>query len=289
MTDARLCLLGAAAAIFLAVTEPTVVLPAGAAASGSKNPMYTIKRGSHRNIARFRVAYTGAGGYATTYHSEPPNPGGQHDTNDARDSSTQKWALTFVHNAIVPACGRLRPRAADPCLKIRGLLGATGLNQAAGHVNHRHTDGVFPAQNRSISCDLSAATPAGRRLGAAVRLRYLRRPRAIGITALIPVADALSMLPGACPAQGDSLDGLFDNYFVPGFSFAAGYGPSRWFQSAEVIIPASAFHKAARIRIPLRLTHRGAPPRGCAVIHPAYERCTTGGAWSGVLVLTAAG
>jgi hypothetical protein len=266
---------------------PAIAYAAPDAVRAKSPPAYTAQPGRYRADANFRLTYTGSGNNETVYHSEPPNPGGRHDTNNARDSSTQRWALNFLRPLTIPRCGAPRAGVADPCLRIRTQAAATGVNQVAASVAHTHVDGLFPAQNRSIRCRMSVSTPAGARLRAAVRLRYSARARAITVTALIPVTGALTIMPGACSGQGDSIDGLADNYFTPGFSFSVRYGPERWFKSADVVIPEAVFHRAARIRIPLGVTSGGRPPRHCAVTHPEYERCTTGGAWSGVLTFTA--
>jgi hypothetical protein len=157
---------------------------------------------------------------------------------------------------------------------------------ATGKVSHVHIDGLYPADNRSEKCRMSVSTSPGQTLNASVDVRYEARARALAITALDPVANALEILPGECPGQGDSIDGLNDNYFTPGFSFASGYGPDRWFTSATVSIPLARLHRSQRISISFGDTTTGAPPRNCAVQHPSYEQCATGGSWSGTLVLT---
>jgi hypothetical protein len=154
---------------------------------------------------------------------------------------------------------------------------------ATGRVDHRHADGLFPGQNSTVKCSVRAAPSAGVPLNSAIHLHYSKQARTIEVTALTPVAQALGSLPGACPGQGDSLDGLFDNYFTPGFSFSTHYGPERWFRSKTIEIPASVFHHSARIVIPLADTRASTPPHDCAVPSPAFQLCTTGGAWHGVL------
>jgi hypothetical protein len=94
-------------------------------------------------------------------------------------------------------------------------------------------------------------------------------------------------MPGACPDQGEPIDRILDNYFTPGFSFDARFGPEPWFRSRTVLIPARVFHHSTEVMVPLGDTDAGRPPRDCAVEHPEYERCTTGGAWNGVLAFRA--
>lgn len=129
-------------------------------------------------------------------------------------------------------------------------------------------------------------TRSHRSVAASIGIRYARDSRSVLITAYNPVTTVLSVLPGACPRQGDSLDGLLDNYFTPGFSFSYLYSPERWFTSRTVAIPAAVFHRATAISIQLADTRAGTPPRRCAVEHRNYERCRTGGTWSGVLTFT---
>jgi hypothetical protein len=124
-------------------------------------------------------------------------------------------------------------------------------------------------------------------LDAAIELGYVRRSRSLAVTALNPVDDALVLLPSECPGQGDAVDGLADNYFTPGFSFASAWGPDRWFSSATIDIPLSALHRAARIAIRLGDTRANTPPRDCSVPYPSWQRCRAGGAWTGTLTLTA--
>jgi hypothetical protein len=270
-----------AALVAFVLAVPASTAAGASAASHQSSPAYTAHPGTYRDIARFNVTYSGSGSYRSTYHSEPPNPGGKHDTNDAHDSSNQRWALTFAP-LTVPGCGRPARSAADPCRLVRGIRGSKGTTVATGRVAHTHRDGLFPAQNRSERCRVRA-TPPGTRLAAAIRLRYSPSAQTIAITALIPVGEALSSLPGACPGQGDSIDGLFDNYFSPGFSFDARYTPARWFKSQTVAIPMGILHRSASITIPLHQTPAGTPPRNCAVKSPS--RCTATGAWTGVLTL----
>lgn len=238
------------------------------------------------SVSRFLVTYAGSGSWRTAYRSEPPNPGGNPDADAANDSSTQRWALTFSTPLTVPRCGRPRGGARDRCRDVASLTGAHGATAVVGHVAHSHIDGLFPAQNGSVSCELRAATPARARVEATVRIRYRPAAGTILVTALIPVANALNLLPGACPEAPDGLDGLLDNYFTPGFSFASGFGPARWFSSQTVAMPVARLRRATRIRLRVSSTRAGTPPAGCAVPSPAFEQCSTGGSWAGVLTLS---
>jgi hypothetical protein len=234
-------------------------------------------------VVAFHVSYSGSGTWHTRYHSEPPNQGGAHDTNDANDSSTVRWSLTFSATVTIPRCARPRPRRPDPCRRIKNLFGALGTSSATGRVSHVHIDGLFPSQNGSVRCGESVYTPQHRLLDATILLRYAPADHTLTVTALDPVIDAINILPGQCLGQGDPIDGLYDNYFTPGFSFASGYGPERWFRAPSVVIPIGEFHHASAISVPLAFTKAGTPPRSCEVPFPSYQRCTTGGSWSGVL------
>ncbi len=247
---------------------------------------FSARPGSFQSQPRFAVTYDGSGRYATTYHSEPPNPGGKPDHNRAHDSSTQTWSLSYGTDLKVPRC-RVSRQAREPgCLKIASLIGATGTTTAADSVAHVHIDGLYKFDNASARCRQHVRTPRGEPLiSTTIRLHYDPVANALQITALDPVSYTLGLLPGTCPGQGDSIDGLSDTYATPGFSFSPLYGPDRWFTSRTVAIPMRVLHRSARISIRLRETRAGTPPRHCAVPHPAYEQCSTGGSWSGVLVL----
>jgi hypothetical protein len=271
----------------VAISLPLAVPTIGEASAKTRlRQLYSVQLGGYRDVAQFRVTYSGSGKWATKYHSEPPNRGGAHDTNDASDSSAQRWGVTFTRVLSIPRCGRPRGGVADPCARLASLKGAMGTARTTGRVAHVHRDGLFRNQNASVSCRVRAVAPVGMRLTAAIRLRYSPRSRSFAVTALTPIADVLNLLPGQCPGQGDSLDGLFDNYFVPGFSFSSSFGPERWFTAQTIVIPASVLHRATRIRVPLRNTRAGTPPASCAVKSPEFERCTTGGSWTGVLTFT---
>ncbi len=228
---------------------------------------------------RFAVTYAGRGSYATVYHATPPNPGGRSDTNDAHDRSTARWSIRYVGALTLPACLACRPPA--------GLDGARGATMVTARIDHAHGDGLFPALDMAVSCRISGRPPAGARLAASLAVRVAAGGRAIAVTAGDPVAEATTALPLECPGQGDSIDGLDNSYAGPGFSFAPGWGPERWFTSRTVFIRLAALRKARRYAVALSGARSGVPPRGCAVRRPAVERCTTAGAWHGVLVFTA--
>jgi hypothetical protein len=73
-----------------------VVICGRAAARTPSALRYTVVPGRYTPQPRFVVTYDGSGSWSTVYHSEPPNPGGAHDTNDARDSSAEHWSLRFT-------------------------------------------------------------------------------------------------------------------------------------------------------------------------------------------------
>jgi hypothetical protein len=232
------------------------------------------------------VTYSGSGFWRTTYHAQPPSdladPTGPHDTNDANDSSTQRWALKFAHLLSVGGC------PAGQCRAPRLPAQATGRELITGKVAHTHVDGIYAADDQSVSCSVRSKLPSDATARARVRLRRVPGANAIAITAFIPTAQALNLLPTLCPEQTDSLDGLYNNYFTPGFSFAPGYGPTRWFTSGTVVIPVPVLHRSERITLRLHNVARNTPPRNCAVAHPQYEQCVTGGSWAGSLELTSA-
>ena len=244
-------------------------------------PRYTVLPGSYTPQPRFVVTYDGSGSWRTVYHSEPPNPSGAHDANDARDSSAEHWSLRFARDLAIGRCGA--------CTNLASLNEALGATSASGSIDHTHIDGLFSFDNVSERCRVKARTPADTPLPATVSVRYLPVLRSVALTALIPVSKVFVLLAQACPGQGDSIDGLADNYFMPGFSFAAGWGPERWFAAAPVLIPVSELDRAARITIREADTAQGTPPRGCGVGEPSYERCRTGGSWRGTLTLSAVG
>ena len=254
------------AAVFAAKRKALVgaasfVLAAGASAVAS--------------AADFTVSYSGSGTYVTRYHSEPPNQSGMHDTDTADDSESQHWSMRFLSPLRAPCAVR--------CAQTTVLTGARGATSLTAQISHVHLDGLYSQLNASVQCSISASTPAGAILNASLRIR--EGTRSISITALDPLDDALLLLPTECPGQGDSIDGLLDNYLGPGFSFAPGYGPDRWFTSTNVIVPLRRLRGGATVRIPLSQAREDTPPRDCAVPQPSIQQCVTGGAWSGVLTL----
>jgi hypothetical protein len=274
----RLALAAAAAVAAL----PLALGPASAAA-----PQQGFSTtGQTSDAARFVVTYRGSGSYSTRFHATPPNPGGKPDTNDARDSSTQSWQVKFRRAVAIPTCGQPADGSADPCTSISGLSGASGPTAMTGRVNHKHVDGLYRQLDRTVKCELKKRPSPRRLLETSVVMRYIPESQSVGITATSPLLTTISLFPTQCPKQGDSIDRILDFYATPGFSFAPGYGPERWFASQEVVIPVAKFRRAAKIVIPLRDTASGRPPKGCAVQDPSFERCKTGGSWSGVLTFT---
>jgi hypothetical protein len=249
---------------------------------------YTTTPGPTRAEAAFDVSYRGTGTYRTDFHATPPNPGGNPDTNDAHDTSTQRWSVKFRRILVVPACGLPGAGGADPCSKLEPLDGARGPTTVTGRVRHTHADGLYPELDRSVSCRLRASPSRRRLLDVSVTPRWIAASQSIGVTVSSPVATALSLFPAGCPGEGDSIDRILDFYATPGFSFAPGFGSERWFASRQVIIGVREFHRSKTITIPLRDSRAGRPPRDCAVNDPAFERCRTGGSWDGVLTLRAA-
>jgi hypothetical protein len=258
MRKAGLCLIAASAAMTLA----------GPAA------------GRDRAVSRFAVTYAGTGSWHTAYRSTSPNPGGKPDHNRAGDSSAQRWSLTYKQELTLGKCRGRR------CAKLQSLTLATGATSSTGRVAHRHVDGLFRADNASEHCKVAAASPAHAVLNAEVSVAY-RPGKGIALTALDPVIEAVNLVPGQCPGQGDPIDGLNDNYFTPGFSFSMRYGPERWFKSTTVVIPLGRLRRAKLVRIKLADTRAGTPPKHCAVPY-SYQHCTTGGSWHGTLTLRSA-
>jgi hypothetical protein len=276
--------LGAATAFALAVT----LAPGAVAAHDRAKPRaaYTTTPAAELTNASFVVRYRGEGTYRTRFHAHPPNPDAKDDRNDARDSSRQAWDIKFGGALGFPTCGPPADGSADPCEAVTGLTGARGPTSIVGRVNHKHVDGIYPELDRTVKCKLATRPSKRRRLEATVAVRYLPESQSFGVTALSPLVTTASLFPAQCPKQGDSIDRIADFYAMPGFSFADGYGPDRWFTAREVVIPSAVFHDSAKIRIPLEDTRGGTPPPHCAVRDPSFERCTTGGSWGGVLTLT---
>lgn len=267
---------GAAAAL------AALLVPAGASAAP-----YTAEPGPARADARFAVSYEGTGRWHTRFHATPPNDGGKPDKNDARDSSRQAWKVRFRRGIMFPTCGRPADGGSDPCMGVTGLNGARGATSVSGRVDHRHVDGLYRQLDRTVKCRLAMRTSKRRNVMGALRVRYVPESDSFGITAHNPVATALSNFPAQCRKQGDSIDRILDFYALPGFSFADGFGPDRWFESGEVVVPAQLFHSSQKISIRLADTPAGTPPRRCAVRDPSFERCKTGGSWAGVLTFKA--
>jgi hypothetical protein len=267
----------------LVIAVLAVAAPAAAAAP------YSTLSGPERANARFVVGYEGSGSYRTTFHGEPPNDGGPDDANDAHDTSAQAWKLGFRHGITFPTCAQPDFGGPDPCAQITGLEGARGATSMDGVVNHKHVDGPYRQLDRTVKCRLHKATSARTKVQAVVGVRYLPDSQSFGVTAYNPLTTAIENFAAQCQNQGDSIDRILDFYAMPGFSFADGYGPARWFTSPEVVIPAAVLHRSKRIRIPLAETPAGRSPKRCEVQNPSYERCRTGGRWSGVLTLTARG
>jgi hypothetical protein len=267
------------------VAMVTIVLAGGSADGRAKQP-YSATAGSEAANPSFVVTYKGQGKYRTRFHAHPPNPDAKDDKNDASDSSTQAWDIKFGRTLTIPTCGAPAGGSADPCDSVTGIEGAHGPTGIAGRVNHKHVDGIYHQLDRTVKCRLAKRPSARRRLDATLAVRYLPESQSFGVRAGSPLVTAASLFPAQCPKQGDSIDRILDFYAMPGFSFAGGYGPDRWFSSREVLIPAAKFHDSSKIRIPFGNTPAGAPPRRCAVNDPSFERCTTGGEWSGTLTLT---
>ena len=252
---------------------------ASASATGAAPP-YTVDPAPYTETPRFVVTYTGAGTYETRYHARPPNPGGARDTNDAHDTSSQTWRLTFDRAVSIPPCGEA---AADPCSALTGLNGARGATIAAARIVHTHVDGLYRQLDATDKCRLRASVS---RTDASVDIRYDPATKTVKIGARNPISSTLLLLRGYCPQRPDGIDRMPSNYAHPGFSFGQLYGADRWFRSRMVAIPADVLHRAAAIRIPLADTPTGRPPRNCAVHSAWFERCTTGGSWHGTLTLT---
>lgn len=235
---------------------------------------------------RFAATYRGSANWATTYRSQPPNPGGGPDHNYADDSSTEQWSLRYAVPVRLSRCRNAFVNGPRPCRRVSAPSHARGTSSASGQISHVHIDGLYRADDASVSCHVAAQTPAGLLLVAGLSLRYQRTRTALAITALDPVGTVLSILPGQCPGQGDPIDGIADNYFTPGFSFASGFGPDRWFRSRTLSVPLRMLRHSRQTTLRFQQTAAGTPPRDCAVPDPSYQQCTTGGSWNGVLTLT---
>jgi hypothetical protein len=272
---------GLAVAVSLCSPLGAAAVPAASAAP------FTVEPAPDQAQVSFSVSYRGSGHWETTYHSTPPNPGGRNDDNTAHDSSVQKWRLTDAAPLVIPSCDPSATGGADPCQEIGADTTAHGLTSVTGFVSHRHIDGLYASDNVHSRCRLSERTPQRLALPAVARFTYDAQSQTVTVAAGDPLADAISLMPSYCPSIPDGIDGLQDNYFTPGFSFAAGYGPERWFTPSPVVIPIATLDAAAVIRIPLSEALGATPPVDCSVPVPAYETCHTGGSWSGTLTLTA--
>jgi hypothetical protein len=191
--------------------------------------------------------------------------------------------VRFRQALEIPACA---PGDADPCADVAGITGARGVTSMTGRVNHTHVDGIYRELDRKVRCRLATRTTKRRALDVTLDVRYLPESQSFALSATSPMTTAITQFPTACPEQGDPIDRILDFYATPGFSFADGFGPERWFASRVVTIPAADFQSGRKIRIPLRNTKAAKPPRRCAVPNPEYERCKTGGSWRGALTLT---
>jgi hypothetical protein len=260
-----------------------LVLPAGARADGPPPRPFTVVPAPYVASPRLSVTYAGSGWWQTVYHSDPPDPGGAHDTNEAHDTSHQSWSLRFSSLLTVRRCD-----GGSACVAPDQLPAATGSTTATGTIDHTHIDGLYSFDNASEACRLSAATQPGEQLQATVSASVAGGGRGVTLQALSPVSQALLLLPVACPGQGDPLDGLNDDYFTPGLSFASGFGPDRWFTSAAVLIPLRVLERAARITIPMTDTLVGTPPENCGPA-PSFVRCQTQGRWHATLTLSRVG
>jgi hypothetical protein len=270
------------AGAWLLLAVALVLLVAVASGSARATPAYTTTPGKTRPTAHFSVTYKGSGSYSTVFHGEPHNPNGPDDKNDAHDSSTQSWAIKYRGGVTIPTCGDPTGDL-DPCNNLAGPKQAKGPTHATGRVNHKHVDGIYHSLNRTVKCELHLNASKHRWLQALLGVRYIPESNSIGVTAYTPVSTAITNFPGQCPKQGDPIDRILDFYATPGFSFADGYGPDRWFTSREIVIPSAVFHRSATIRIPLHVTGAGRSPKGCRVKNPSFEHCKTGGNWNGVL------
>src|SRR4051812_26548127 len=263
-----------------AATLAALAAPAAATAKSA----YTATPGPVQDVASFSARYSGEGTYSTTFRSHPPNPGGADDYNTANDRSTQSWAIRLHGRIQIPTCNGAGPDF-DPCEQVKGLDGARGATAMTGWVRHKHVDGLYRQLDVTVRCRLRLRTARSDEVSAALAVRYIPASRTIGITALDPVQTVTTNFPQQCPQQTDPIDRILNFYAMPGFSFAGGYGPDRWFSSREVRIPAAVLRRSSKVRIPLRTTAAGRSPADCAVASPSHEKCHTGGTWNGVLTL----
>ncbi|MEA2352217.1 MAG: hypothetical protein QOJ14_631, partial [Thermoleophilaceae bacterium] len=208
-----------AAGLAVAVALLASGTAAAPAAPARHDVPYTVKRAPYRADVRFAVTYTGAGLWRTDFHATPPNDGGDPDTNDAHDFSTQTWKVGFLERLEIPACGVPDLDNADACDAVEGVAGARGATRATGRVDHTHVDGLYRQLDRVVMCRVQKHTKPTRKVDAGVDVTYSSATKAFAVTARNPVVTVLGRLPTACPDQGDSIDRILDNYFTPGFSF----------------------------------------------------------------------
>ena len=114
-----------------------------AGAGRPASPTLQVVVAPYRPVARFAVSYSGTGTWVTTYHATPPNPGGMHDTNDAADSSTERWSLDYLARLSVPVCGSPGRGRPDRCSHLVAPTLARGPTSVAGVVDHNHVDGLY--------------------------------------------------------------------------------------------------------------------------------------------------
>jgi hypothetical protein len=255
-----------------------------ACAASQAAPGVTVEPAKvYRAAPTFAVHVAGEGSWRTDYHSEPPNEGGDHDTNDAHDTSTQRWNLVYRDPLTIPQC-RGSAMAGRTCHAVTGLTGGRGKTVLKATVDHVHVDGLYDDLDTQEACAIHRRHPNAKE-PAALAVELPVENHKLALTVHNPISESLAEFPQACPGHSDSLDGLADNYYAPGFSFDEGYGPEPWFTSRTVRLPLRSVHRAKRIEIALSGAPAGIPPADCAVHDPAVERCATAGTWSGVLEL----
>jgi hypothetical protein len=280
----------AAGAAVFAVTATSAFGDSADATAAVRSPppaAYTVVAAPYRPVAHLNVTYSGSGTWATTYHATPPNPGGMPDTNDAADSSTQRWDLDYLARLTLPVCGRSTPGRPNRCSRLVAPRLARGPTSIVGSVDHTHIDGLYKFDDASDRCQLADAPPPATPVIVPIHVIYDARRQAITLVPADPIAQALSLIAPACSGYVDGIDGLAANYFTPGFSFSSAYGADRWFTPRSIAIPLATLHRATRVTVTLGPTAAGTPPANCAVRTPAVEHCHTAGAWRGVLTLSA--
>jgi hypothetical protein len=267
--------------MFVALAAAHLAALIAAAAPAQSPPPVSLGRGPV--VARVAVSYSGSGRVDTRYRSTPPNPGAKPDHNYAHDTSRESWRFTFASTLEIGGC------SGRGCTAPVTLSGARGSERISGTISHTHVDGIYTLDNAVAHCHLQYATTRAATLGPSPQLTLTPGTGAFTVVANDPLEQALIGLPPTCQGRGDSIDGLLDNYFAPGFSFSARYGADRLLTSAPVRIPVASLSAGRTVRVKLHETAKGTPPRGCAVVHRRYEHCTTTQAWSGVLSFRPAG